>query len=400
MKKIVIIGGGASGLMAAYTALKNGAKVIIIEKKDRTGTKILATGNGHCNYTNDFFNNECYYGENSNFLEQAFKQFDNKSTVDFFEENGILSRCKNGYIYPYNMEAASVVNMFRTVLSIDKLDIMTETTVESISKSGDKWYILTDKGRITADAVIISCGSNASQKKDLNSQIIKQIIALGHSFIPQKPALTYFKVKEEEIKLASGVRFPVNVKLISEQNIIAEETGELQITSRGISGICIFQLSRFVSKSGKKDFKIAIDFMPDYSREDINSIVYRKINSGIDIEEMFNGILPKKLIIALAKMVDLKIAKPLINQKKQLSEFVLTIKNCILNITGTGDVSESQCLTGGVDVNEIDSSTMESKINKGLYFSGEIIDIDGKCGGYNLQWAWTSGYIAGNNASK
>lgn len=402
MKKVIIIGGGAGGLVAAYTALKNNSEVTIIEKKDRIGSKILATGNGHCNFTNEFLNTDCYYSENSDFIEKAFSIFDNKSTVKLFKEMGVPSRNKNGYLYPYNMEASSVLNALRTVIESEKVSVLTETNLLSVNRNKDKWNVVTDRGTFTGDAVIIACGSNASSKKDINSPVVKQIMTNGHNYIPQKPALTYLKVKEDEIKLASGVRFPVNICLISDEGLVSEESGELQITTRGISGICVFQLSRYVSRNPEKNFSCIIDFVPDYSTDEIKAIVYSKLKlkTAMNIEEMFNGILPKKLTICLSKLVNLNISKPVYMQEAALSRFIYSIKKCELNIIGTGDVSESQCLTGGVSVNEINPLTMESQKCKGLYFCGEIVDIDGKCGGYNLQWAWTSGYIAGVNSSK
>lgn len=402
MKRIIIIGGGASGLMAAYTALNENSEVVIIEKKERIGSKILATGNGHCNFTNEIFDNSCYYSEKNDFLSEAFKLFDNTATIDFFKNLGLPVRNKNGYYYPYNMEASSVLNTFRILLDSEKVNVLTETNVISINKVNGLWNVITDNGNVTGNAVIISCGSNASLKKALNNNIIKQIISLGHKFIPQKPALTYLKVAEEEIKLAAGVRFPVDLKLICDTETIASESGELQITARGISGICVFQLSRFISKNPDKKYKCVIDFMPEYSIIEISGIAYGKLKTKTDmcIEEMFNGILPKKLIIALAKLSELKLSKAVYLQEKELNKFIGLIKCCSLNIIGTGDVSESQCLTGGVPVSEINPSTMESLKIKDLYFTGEIIDVDGKCGGYNLQWAWTSGYIAGLSASE
>lgn len=401
MKKVIIIGGGASGLMAAYIALKNNAKVVIIEKKERIGSKILATGNGHCNFTNEHLDTDCYYNENEEFLNTAFSVFNNKSAIEFFDKIGVPARNKNGYFYPYNLEASSVLNAFRTVLNNEQIKIYTETNVISINQTNKNWSVITDKGNFTADSIIISCGTNASIKKDLNSSIIKQLSKLGHNINSFKPALTYLKIKEDELKLAAGVRFPVNISLLCDEKTIAKETGELQITSRGISGICVFQLSRFVSGSKLSNYKCVIDFMPDFNKEDINQLIYNKLkfNTAMNIEELFNGIIPKKLIIALAKLSDLSISKPAYNQIKELNAFIANIKNCKLTIIGTGDISDSQCLTGGIRVDEINPLTMESLKNKGLYFSGEVIDIDGKCGGYNLQWAWTSGYIAGLNAS-
>lgn len=402
MKNVIIIGGGASGLMAAYMALKNNAKVVIIEKKDRIGSKILATGNGHCNFTNEYLNTDCYYNDSKEFINKAFALFDNKSIIEFFNTIGVPSKNKNSYYYPYSMEASSVLNAFRTIISSEKLTVVTEANILSLNNAYNSWNVITDKGTFKADSLIISCGSNASSKKDLNSSVIKQIISLGHIFYNQKPALTYFKIKEEDLKLAAGVRFQVNISLLSDDRLITEEMGELQITARGISGICVFQLSRFVSRNPDGNYKCEIDFMPEYSIEDINGIVYGKLRlkTDMNVEEMFNGILPKKLIIALAKMAGLSIGKAVYLQEKKLNKFIKLIKKCCINIIGTGDISESQCLTGGVSTSEINPLTMESLIQDNLYFSGEIIDVDGKCGGYNLQWAWTSGYIAGLNASK
>lgn len=400
MKTVIIIGGGASGMMAAVSALKNNCKVIIIEKKDRIGTKILVTGNGHCNFTNKIFSLENYYNENSEFLSNAFSIFDNNSAINFFNELGVYSREKNGYFYPYSMEASSILNGFRNALNHTNVSVLTETNVVSIAYKNNLWRVLTDKECFSADSVIIACGSSASDKNKLNNPVISHIKSLNHKINTFTPALTYLKIKEDYIKIAAGVRFPVSVKLNNNNNFIYEDRGELQITQRGISGICIFQLSRFVTK--EQDITCNIDFMPDISSDKLDYILESKISKykNILIEDLFNGLLPKKLIHALSKASNMKLNIPVSAQRKSYNMLKGMVKHCVLTVTGTGDYTESQCLRGGVPTEEINPLTMESKLHKGLYFCGEVIDIDGMCGGYNLQWAWTSGYIAGTHASE
>lgn len=401
MKKILIIGAGASGLMAAYTAAKSGAEVVIFEKKNKIASKLLATGNGHCNFTNVDLKPDYYYDIPKNLLEDAFSIFDNNDTIDFFEEIGVPCRYKGTYLYPYNMEATSVVNAFINVLNRIGIKIYKEQEVLSIKKYKSGWNIITDMGDFYADSIIISCGTNASYKKDISGNIFNEIKKMGIRCVPQAPALTYLKVREKDILLASGVRFPVNISLFCDNKLIKKESGELQISSKGISGICAFQLSRYVSRNADKSFSCSIDYMPEYSFSDIKYLISKKLSSDyLYLREIFNGILPGKLILALAKISGLDTNKKYTSKNRELSSFISVIKKCILNIQGTGEVFEAQCLTGGVDVKEINFHTMEAKKHKGLFFTGEIVDVDGMCGGYNLQWAWTSGYIAGLNASK
>ena len=392
MKKILIIGGGASGLMAGLTAAKEGAQVTILERREKPGSKLLGTGNGHCNYTNKYFDLSCYYNEHETFLSKAFAIFDNTDAVNYFHEMGVLTREKNGYCYPYSMRASSVPEAFSFYLLKENAEIYTNVNLLSLSKKDKKWTAKTDRGTYSADSVIIAAGTAASVSK-YDATINGMIEGAGHHIKDFRPALTYLKIRQKAFGKAAGVRFPVKIELYMDDQYIAGESGELQITSKGISGICVFQLSRYISKNPGAISYCNIDFMPDHSYDDIKSFLYqrRSIEHDINLEVLMNGILPEKLTAAL---------KSLQYGKKSLESFIGLIKNCRVDITGTGEISESQVLCGGVDTNEIDPATMCSKICDGLYFCGEIIDIDGKCGGYNLQWAWTSGYIAGKSAAQ
>ena len=386
MNEVLVIGGGASGLMAALTAAKQGAKVTLLEKNDRIGRKLSGTGNGRCNFTNKQLDSSCYYHAKDDFLSAAFSQFDNQSVIDFFQENGILVREKNGYCYPYSMRAEAVTEMFRLQLLKENVHLCTGETVQDFFRSKRKWTVQTQNKAFATDHLIVAAGTAASVS-GYTEQVLTSIRRCGHHIIPFGPALTWLKVRQKAIKQAAGVRFPVKIDLYLDGEKAMSETGELQITSKGISGICVFQLSRYITKNPDKQAWCLIDFLPDVPEDKLQKLLLQKKN--MEIRSQMNGLLPDKLTAALLALSG--------HKPEALPGL---IRRCRLDIEGTGSISESQVLCGGVDTRELDPETLRSKCCKDLWFCGEIVDIDGKCGGYNLQWAWTSGYLSGKSAAK
>ncbi len=297
-----------------------------------------------------------------------------------------MVREKNGYCYPYSMRAESVTEMFRQQLRKENVRLCTGETVQDFFRSKGKWTVQTQNKAFTAERLIVAAGTAASVS-GYTEQLLTSIRRCGHHIIPFGPALTWLKVRQKAIKLAAGVRFPVKIDLYLDGEKIISETGELQITARGISGICVFQLSRYITKNPDKQACCLIDFLPDVSEETLQKMLMQK--QDMEIRAQMNGLLPDKLTAALLALAG--------SHPEALPGM---IRRCRLDIDGTGGVSESQVLCGGVDTRELDPETLRSKRCENLWFCGEIVDIDGKCGGYNLQWAWTSGYLAGKSAAK
>lgn len=405
--RIAIIGGGAAGMTAAIVAArtaKGNCEIILIEHTDRLGKKILATGNGKCNLTNRNIRQEFYRGNNPEFAMEALEHFGFEDTVRFFNDMGLMLREKNGYFYPYSEQAAVVNDVLR--LEVDRLSIkvLYELSVERISCAKNKFNLYMAGGKkLECDKLIIATGSKASPKTGSDGSGYALAKGLGHKVIKPLPALVQLVCRESFFKSISGVRADAKVTVDIGGSVISER-GELQLTDYGISGIPVFQISRYVvgALDRKMDFTTYIDFLPDIVHKELMYFFKRQAKQGQkSVEEVLNGLLNKKLSVLIAKECRLSPGAEFARIKdKEFYILIDKIKNFKVEVTGSKSFDMAQVCQGGVDTNELNAKTMESKLCKGLYFAGEIIDIDGACGGYNLQWAWTSGYLAGKNAAE
>ena len=402
--RIGIIGAGASGLFAAITAAKQGTEVTLIEKKDRICKKILATGNGKCNFTNKSMTKIDFRSQKEDVFTDYISQFNEKEVISFFENMGMLIKDKNGYCYPRSEQASTVLDLLRLQIKTLNIPVISENYPVSIRKCKKNFeVILSTNEKIYFDRIILACGSFAGEKKrdDFNGYTYAK--SLGHSIIPVVPALVQVRVKSKDFKSISGVRCDANIFLYINKKPVTEEFGELQITDYGISGIPVFQLSRYVSYGiyEKKNVTAVIDLLPEFTKDEWLSLVKEKwshTSKTITAEEFFQGFLNKKLNLFFLKNAGIKADTPLkqINYSK-IEQAVRQMKSWEIEIEGTNPYENAQVCAGGVSMEEI-SLQMESKIVPGLYFAGELVDVDGRCGGYNLQWAWTSGYLAGKYA--
>lgn len=411
--KILIAGGGAAGITAALAASKNCADVLIVEKMGQLGKKILATGNGKCNYTNYYQSEECYRGEKPSFALKALQKFGQKETVNLFKSYGILPYDRDGYVYPLSGQASCVRDILNMQLeslgtSIHTDEKITNAQLHINKKTGkqDGFTVSTDKNRYLAKKLVITTGGKASPCHGSDGLGYKIAASFGHSLITPLPALTFCILDENYTKDWAGARTKGNIKAYSQTgNIMCEDSGELQFVAQGISGIPVFQVSRYISKElskGKKPYLIA-DIMPLYSKEElVYELLCRKEKyANCSTGDIFKGMLNNKIAAALLKKCNISIKRPANKlQDDSIKEIASVMKNWRMNVKTTGDFDKAQVTCGGVNTSEINVQTMESKICKGLYFAGEILDIDGICGGYNLQWAWTSGHIAGSAAGK
>ncbi len=403
MKRILIIGGGPAGVMAAIEAALNKCEVTIIEKKDRILKKLLVTGNGKCNLTNMDFHMDCYYSNEKSRLKEYFEQFDVADTILFFKQLGLLMKDKNGYIYPVCEQASVVSDVLRNKLSQLNVNIQTQTTIDSIRNEKDQFKVKIQDKEYCFDALIIACGSYAGNKKDDIKSGYEWAEELGHHIIPVLPALVQVKCKENFFKSISGVRCEAILKLMIENQEVHTQRGELQLTDYGISGIPVFQFSRQIAEAvkQKKKTEVEIDFLPEYDEQDWNLFIQNRIlsNDGVTIETFFAGLLNKKINQMMIKQFGLHPLEILsVENSKKVKEACARMKHFIVTPIGTNPYENAQTCAGGVDLRDIDEK-MQSRKMKNLFFCGEILDVDGKCGGYNLQWAWTSGYIAGKNSA-
>ena len=408
MQEIVIIGGGASGLVTAITAARKGKKVTILEKNNIMGKKILVTGNGRCNYFNQDQNIEHYRSENPELLEKLITKSNLEKVLHFFEEIGIEPKIKNGYYYPYSNQAVSIQNALITEINNLDIDIKNKIEVNEIKKQNDKFVITTNMQNINADKVIIATGSKSAPKTGSDGMGYEICKKLGHTIIKPLPALVQLKGNEKFFKEWNGIRADVTISLYEDNKQIAQETGEIQLTDYGISGICVMNLSGRVARglyNGKKEY-IIINFLEGLSiqtQEQFIEFMNKRNNimKNRTISELLEGIINYKLVNVLLKKSKIqnntKWNQLLEQQKIEIAKNIVELK---IEITDTNSYDKSQVCSGGIPLNEIDTNTMESKKAKGLYIIGELLDCDGDCGGYNLTWAWITGMIAGNHVGE
>lgn len=389
-RQVVIIGAGASGLMAAIMAARNGAAVTVLEQNEKPGKKICATGNGKCNFSNLVMPDDAYRGKHPEFVNHALAQFSVKDTVEFFKKLGIFPLDKNGYLYPRSNQAQSVVDVLCMEASNLGIKIKTNEQVIAIEteKNGRNFQVLTKGWHYEADALILANGSKASSISGSDGSGYELAESLKHHIIPVYPALTALKCKGPAFKVWAGVRTEGEVSLFVDGKFYKSERGELQLTEYGISGIPVFQISTYAIRAVRDGHKAAlrINFMPELSEEELKQLLHsrKKACPYKNEKELLVGLFPEKLI------------KVLTSQKHLIS----AIKEFPLEVQDGMSFSQAQVCSGGVDTIQVNDHTMESKFCRNLYFAGELLDIDGTCGGYNLQWAWSSGAVAGINAAK
>lgn len=401
-QQIIIIGAGASGLAAGISAAREGASVTIMEHTARPGKKLLSTGNGKCNITNLQLPAGAYRGDQPDFAYPALNTFAVSQTMDFFKDLGIVLTERNGYVYPNTGQAATVLEAMLSELEHLGARIETECHVEEIKKD---LTVVTDKGKRSGDRIILAAGSMAAPKTGSDGSGYDLARKLGHHIITPLPALVQLRCKEKWYKQAAGVRTDALVTLKTDGKTTASDRGELQITDYGISGIPVFQVSRYAAKALNEGRQVTaqLDLLPELSFSDLEKLLSeRQKRFGYrPAEEFLHGVLNSKLTKILLKEAGITRAS-LVKEitTREIKNLVNCIKGFKTVIVSTNAFDQAQVCSGGVDTKEVDSVTMESKLIRGLYFSGEILDIDGICGGYNLQWAWSSGITAGIHAGR
>lgn len=402
--EIAVIGGGASGLMAAITAKKSGKEVIILERKDRILKKVLITGNGRCNITNVNANISNYFGKNISSVENILNRFTPHDTMDFFNELGIVCNEENrGKVYPLSGQASSVVDALRFEAEKLGIKIETEFYVRKIEKDGFKFKIYSeDKKKIEAGRVILAAGGQSYPELGSNGSGFELAKELGHSVTKLSPSIVQLKTEKYQVKGLQGIKTDVAVTAYGDNKKICTYDGELLFTDYGISGNVVFNIS-FVMPL-YKNVEFEIDFMEKFDYNELYEILKerKRILSHLTMENYFNGMINKKLGQFLSKVSGIeKLSKPVKDlNDSDIRKLCTVLKKYRVKILETTGFKNAQVTAGGVSLDEVNTETLESKIVKGLYFSGEVLDVYGECGGFNLQWAWASGHIAGENAAK
>ena len=395
MKDIVIIGGGASGLVAAITAARRGKKVTILEKNEKCGKKLLLTGNGRCNYWNEDMSLSHFHSSEKELIKNIINEKNEEKDLDFFDSLGIISKIKNGYFYPITNQALTLYNAL--LYEVKKLNVeIINIEVTGIEKK-DTFIINPGKENIHAKKIIISAGSKAAPKTGSDGLGYLLASKFNHNIITPKPALVQLVGEETFFNKWNGVRVDSKLTLYEDGKYIKEENGEAQLTDYGISGIAAFNLSGHIARNiDKHEEIISINFLP-WLKEEPNKWLKKLSQKNQNITETLEKFLNYKLIPIILKKANIKKNTWQSLSDKQFSILINTMLNFNLKIKGTKSFDKAQVCSGGIPLSEINLENMESIKEKGLYFTGEIIDIDGDCGGYNLGFAWISGIIAGEN---
>ena len=402
--EIAVIGGGASGMIVAITARKSGKEVVVLERKDRILKKVLITGNGRCNITNVNANISNYFGKNISSVENILNSFNPQDTMDFFNGLGIICNEENrGKVYPLSGQASSVVDALRFEAERLGVRIETEFYVRKIEKEGFKFKIYSEeRKKIEAGRVIIAAGGQSYPELGSNGSGFELAKELGHSVTRLSPSIVQLKTEKHQVKGLQGIKTDAAVTAYGDNKKICTYDGELLFTDYGISGNVVFNIS-FVMPL-YKNVEFEIDFMEKFDYNELYEILKerKKMMSHLTMENYFNGMINKKLGQFLSKVSGIeKLSKPVKDlNDSEIRKLCTVLKKYRIKILDTTGFKNAQVTAGGVSLDEVNSETLESKIVKGLYFSGEVLDVYGECGGFNLQWAWASGYIAGKNVAK
>ncbi len=396
---VIVIGGCSSGIVAAINAKRRNPdmRIAILEKLPRIGKKLLATGNGKCNLTNETAAVHDYVGKD--FAGYAFQKYSPENIKDFFASLGLLCYTDScGRVYPESNNASSVVDALRFELERLGIDVYCETPVTEIKHKKD--FVI--NGEFVCEKLIIAAGGKASPSQGSDGSGYALAKSLGHSITKLYPALVPLCASPEITRPMKGVRVRNVTLTLKGDKKIAQTSGEILFTDYGISGIAAMELAAPAQKY-IKDVKCNpfthIDFMPDMSYNELAEYLsnLNKIKGFTNVDNLLTGFLPKAVGIAICKACKLYKSDKLISElnERDVRKIAEKIKDFPLEVTGAKDFKDAQVTSGGIKTDEIDRKTMQSKICRDLYFAGEIIDVDGGCGGFNLQWAWASGMLAG-----
>lgn len=404
MKRTIgVVGGGAAGMTAAIAAAEQGAEVTLFEGNDRIGKKILSTGNGKCNLGNMDMSIEKYSTKNPELLQGYLEKFGTNETIEFFRSLGLLVKQKNGYLYPVSEQASSVLDVLRFKIGrTSEINVKIGCRVDRIERDKKRNCIRIWSGKETFsfDKMILACGGKAASGTGSDGSGYKLAQMLGHGLIPVVPALVQLKCREDWLKSIAGVRADAEITLMKNGRKEAVERGELQLTDYGISGIPVFQLSREVGYilREQNEVEIRIDFLPDFVREGFGEKLMRAripLEACNTVEEYFTGMLNKKLMTLFIRLAGMKPTESVsfVDVKKIVRVYELC-RELKVHVYAENSFDNAQVCAGGVPLSEV-TDKLESKVAPGVFFAGELLDVDGRCGGYNLQWAWCSGYLAG-----
>ncbi len=396
--RVLVIGGGAAGMMAALTAAENGHAVTLLERQGRVGRKLMATGNGRCNLTNHHVSPAHYHGETPDFCRHALAAFDVESTLLYFAGLGLLTTAEDsGRVYPFSNMAGSVLDVLRFALENSGIDLHTGCVVTGIKKKGNTFLVRTESGEeFTADRVILAAGGAAGGKVGGVMDGYQLAKGLGHHRTALYPSLVQIKTDPTYPRALKGVKAEAAVTIRRGGEVLAQNRGEVLFTEYGVSGPVIFDISR-TAATGGDGLTVTLDLFPDWApREALDWLRQRRQSAGDrEAGTLLTGALHSRLGQMVCKAAGFTNQRAADLSDGDLRRIAAQVKGFTLPITGVCGFDQAQVTAGGLRCGEFDPHTMESRLVPGFYACGEVLDIDGDCGGYNLQWAWSSGHAAG-----
>ena len=399
---IGIIGGGASGMAAALAASENKEnQVILLERQGRVGRKLQATGNGRCNLTNLHALEGGYHGNAPGFADFALKSYSPETVLDWFRAMGLFTVAEeSGRVYPYSDQANSVVDVLRFALEKENITLKLGFEAEKVKKTADGFRIESKEETVECDRLIIACGGLAGTKLGGTMSGYKFLRGLGHKCTKLRPTLVQLKSSWGGCTGLKGVRCNCHAAIFHNAQLHSESTGELQFTEYGISGPVIFEISRDACQ-GSGEWSCRLDFLPDISEEILKAELLRRKDTHLPVSELLTGILHNRLGRVVTQEVGISGYVPVAQlEENEIGAVCRAVKNFEISLTEPMGMDSAQVTAGGIVTKEFDAATMESRLVPGLYACGEVLDVDGDCGGYNLQWAWSSGRLAGTSAGK
>ena len=390
---VAVLGGGAAGIVAAISAKRSGRSVVICERMPRLGKKILASGNGRCNLLNESLSDSFYNSGARPLVKSVFSKFSKDDILNFFEGLGLRTYSEEGRIFPVSNQSSSVLKVLE--IALRRLSIPVEVDFEVTNISDTKGFFILTSGsgrKISCKALVIASGGKSYPAFGSDGSAYRLAEQFGHKIVQPVPSAVPLVVKDPLCHALQGQKIFASAKAVIDGKAAGEVSGEVLFTKYGLSGTAILDISREVSiavnRLGKKDVTVILDMTPFLDEVVLGSELTRRLKSGFSFEELTAGILPNKFGPVLASLVKTKDAAVLAKRLKS-KEF---------SVTGTRGWNEADFTAGGVSCEGVNAGTLGSKSKKGLYFAGEILDVDGCRGGYNLAWAWASGFVAGLTA--
>ncbi len=393
---VCVIGGGAAGMLAALTAAENGHRVLLLERQSRVGRKLLATGNGRCNLSNYHVSPAHYHG-GAGFCDFALSQFDVGETLQYFASLGLLTVSEaSGRIYPMSNMAGSVLDVLRYALERPEIDLQTGQTVTAVRKMPEGFSVKTETDTFSARCLILAAGGAAGSKVGGGMDGYRLAKSLGHHRTALYPSLVQLKTDPTYPRALKGVKAQCGISICRGSQVLARNSGEVLFTEYGVSGPAIFDLSRSVSAGGS-DLTCLLNFFPDWEEAEVLHWLSQRqaAMAAHEASTLLTGSCHTRLGQMICKSAGFTNQRAAGLTRDDLWRIARQATHFALPITGTCGFDQAQVTAGGLDTSEFDPRTLQSRLVPGLYACGELLDIDGDCGGYNLQWAWSSGRLAG-----